>query len=146
MIKRILAVAALCLIGATAVVSAENQHDSREAAMKKVGGAMGGLAAIAKGEKDYDAEVIKTSLTTIKETITVFPTYFPPGSEKDDEVASPKIWENKADFEAKAAQLGKDADTLLAQLPADKAAVGAAMGTLGKNCGACHEAYRLKKN
>lgn len=146
MIKRILAVAALCLIGATAVVSAENQHDNREAAMKKIGGAMGGLAAIAKGEKDYDAEVVKTSLTTIKETITVFPTYFPPGSEKDDEVASPKIWENKADFEAKAAQLGKDADTLLAQLPADKAAVGAAMGTLGKNCGACHEAYRLKKN
>ena len=147
MIKRvILAAAALCLIGATAVVSAENQHDNREAAMKKIGGAMGGLAAIAKGETEYDAEVVKTSLTTIKETITVFPTYFPPGSEKDDEAASPKIWENKADFEAKAAKLAADADALLAQLPADKAAVGAAMGTLGKDCAACHESYRIKKN
>jgi cytochrome c556 len=146
MIKRILAAAAICLIGATAVVSAENQHENREAAMKKNGGAMGALAAIAKGEKDYDAEVVKTSLTTIKEAITVFPTYFPPGSDKDDDEASPKIWENKADFEAKAAKLAADADALLAQLPADKAAVGAAMGTLGKDCAACHESYRLKKN
>ena len=145
MIKRILAAAVLCLVGATAVVSAENQHENREAAMKKIGGAMGGLAAIAKGEKGYDAEVVKASLTTIKETITVFPTYFPDGSQSDDKVASPKIWENKADFEAHAAKLAADADTLLAQLPADQAAVGAAMGTLGKDCGACHQTYRLKE-
>jgi len=145
MIKRILAAAALCLIGATAVVSAENQHENRKAAMKKNGAAIGALVAIAKGEKDYDAEVVKTSLTTIKETITVFPTYFPPGSENDDKVASPKIWENKADFEAHAAKLASDADALLAQLPADKAAVGAAVGTLGQDCGACHQTYRLKE-
>lgn len=146
MIKRVLAAAALCLLGATAVVSAENQGENREAAMKKIGGAMGGLSAIAKGEKDYDAEVVKTSLTTIKGTITVFPTYFPAGSEKDSDEASPKIWENKTDFEAKAAKLASDADALLAQLPADKAAVAAAMGTLGKDCAACHETYRIKKN
>jgi cytochrome c556 len=144
MIKRILAVAALCLIGATAVVSAENQHDNREATMKKIGGAMGGLVAIAKGEKDYDAAVVKTSLTTIKESVTIFPTYFPPGSEADDKAASPKIWENKADFEAHAKKLADDADALLAQLPADQAAVGTALDTLGKDCGACHTLYRLK--
>ena len=146
MIKRILAVTAFCLLGATAVVSAESQADNREATMKKVGRSMGGLAAIAKGEKEYDADVVKTSLTTIKESITVFPTYFPEGSEKDSEEASPKIWENKADFEAKAAKLAADAGALLAQLPADKAAVGAAMGVLGKDCAACHESYRIKKN
>lgn len=146
MIKRILAVTALCLLGATTVVSAESQADNREATMKKVGRSMGGLAAIAKGEKEYDADVVKTSLTTIKESITVFPTYFPEGSEKDSEEASPKIWENKADFEAKAAKLAADAGALLAQLPADKAAVGAAVGVLGKDCAACHESYRIKKN
>jgi len=145
MMKRMLAAGALCLLAVTAVVAAENMHDSREAAMKKIGGAMGGLAAIAKGEKDYDAEVVKASLTTIKESITVFPTYFPDGSQSDDKAASPKIWENKADFEAHAKKLADDADALLAQLPADKAAVGAAMGTLGKDCGACHQTYRLKE-
>lgn len=142
---RTLAIAALCLIGATSVVSAENQHENREAAMKKIGGAMGALAAIAKGQKDYDAEVVKTSLGTINATIKVFPSYFPAGSEKDDDEASPKIWENKADFEAKAAKLAADSEAILAQLPADQAAVGAALGTLGQDCGACHEAYRIKK-
>lgn len=145
MIKRILAASAICLMAVTAVVAAENMHESREAAMKKIGGAMGGLAGIAKGEKPYDEATVKTSLTTIRETIKVFPDYFPVGSEKDDDEASPKIWENMADFKAHAAKLGADADALLAQLPADQATVGAAMGMLGKDCGACHELYRIKK-
>lgn len=146
MIKRVLAATILCLIGATAVVSAESQEKNREAAMKKVGGAMGGLAAIAKGEKPYDASVVQASLTTISETIKVFPSYFPPGSEKDSEEASPAIWQNMDDFKAKAAKLGSDADALLTQLPADQAAVGAAMQTLGGNCAACHKAFRIKKD
>ena len=33
----------------------------------------------------------------------------------------------------------------LAELPADQAAVGAALGKIGPNCGGCHEVYRLKK-
>jgi len=144
MMKRILAAGALCLMAVTAVVAAENMHDSRKAAMKKVGGAMGGLVAIAKGQKPYDAAAVKESLTTISETIKVFPTYFPKGSENDDKVASPKIWENMDDFKAHAAKLGTSTDALLAQLPADQAAVGAALNTLGQDCGACHQTYRLK--
>jgi len=100
---------------------------------------------MAKGEKPYNAEIVKASLATISETVKVFPTYFPPGSEKDSDEASPKIWENMDDFKAHATKLAADADMLLVQLPADQAALGAAMGTLGKDCGACHELYRLKK-
>lgn len=144
MIKRILAAGAICLMAVTAVVAAENMHDSREAAMKKIGGAMGGLVGIVKGKTPYDAATVKASLTTISETIKLFPTYFPAGSENDDKKASPKIWANMDDFKAHAAKLGSDADMLLAQLPADQAAVGAAVGVLGKDCGACHETYRLK--
>ena len=145
MLKRILVASMICLIGATAVVSAENQHDNREAAMKKIGGAMGAIAGMAKGEKPYDAEAVKASLTTISATIKVFPDYFPPGSDKDDDAASPDIWANMDDFKAHAAKLGADADMLLAQLPADQAALGAAMGTLGGDCGGCHKLYRIKK-
>lgn len=144
MMKRIVAAGALCLMAVTAVVAAENMHEPREAAMKKIGSAMGGLVAIAKGQKPYDAAVVKTSLTTISETIKVFPDYFPKGSENDDKAASPKIWENMDDFKAHAAKLSTDAEALLAQLPADQAAVGAALDTLGKDCGACHQTYRLK--
>jgi cytochrome c556 len=143
--RRILAVTILCLFGATAVVSAENQHDNRKAAMKKVGASIGAVVAIAKGEKPYDADTVKASLTTISETIKVFPSYFPAGSEKDDDVAKPEIWANMEDFKARAAKLGSDADALLAQLPADQAAVGAALERLGGNCAGCHKLYRVAK-
>ncbi|PYE28826.1 cytochrome c556 [Rhizobium sp. PP-CC-3A-592] len=135
--------AALAGLAAGAVTAAEPQ-EVREGLMKKIGGSMGALSAIAKGQKPYDAEVVKTSLTAISTSIKAFPDQFPAGSEANSE-ASPKIWDNKADFDAKAASLGADADMLLAQLPADPAGVGAALGKLGPHCGDCHQVYRVKK-
>lgn len=145
MMKRILVATALCLIGAVATASAQDEGANRESAMKKIGGSMAAMAAIAKGEKPYDAETVKASLTTISESIKAFPGYFPAGSEQASDESSPKIWEDKAGFEAAAAKLAGDADALLAQLPADQAAVGGALGTLGQDCAACHQTYRLKK-
>ena len=59
--------------------------------------------------------------------------------------ASPKIWEDKTGFEAKIASFAKvvaeaktkikDLDTLKATFP-----------TIGKECGGCHETFRLKNS
>ncbi|ANH03491.1 MULTISPECIES: c-type cytochrome [Shinella] len=144
--RTLAAAAALAVIGAGAVVAADEPQVVRQEIMKKVGGAMGALAGIAKGEKPYDADVVKASLTTMSEAAKAFPDQFPAGSEAGSETeASPKIWEAMDDFKAKAAKLGADADTVLASLPADQAAVGAALGTIGPNCAGCHEVYRVKK-
>lgn len=144
--RTLAAAAALAVIGAGAVVAADEPQVVRQEIMKKVGGAMGALAGIAKGEKPYDADVVKASLTTMSEAAKSFPDQFPAGSEAGSETeASPKIWEAMDDFKAKAAKLGADADTVLASLPADQAAVGAALGTIGPNCAGCHEVYRVKK-
>ncbi len=144
-LKTVMAAAiALNMVGVAAASAAEPQEVRKEM-MEKIGKAMGGLVGIVKGKTAYDAAVVKTSLTTISETIKGFPDQFPKGSETGHKTeASPKIWENFDDFKAKAAKLGSDADTLLAALPADQAAVGAAVKTLGADCGACHETYRLK--
>ena len=144
--RTLAAAAALAVIGAGAVVAADEPQVVRQELMKKVGGAMGALAGIAKGEKPYDAEVVKASLTTMSEVAKAFPDQFPAGSEAGHETeASPKIWEAMDDFKAKAAKLGADAETVLESMPADQAAVGTALGTIGPNCGGCHEVYRLKK-
>lgn len=146
-IRALLLAASLAGLGVTAVTAADEPQAVRQELMKKVGKAAGALGGIAKGEKPYDAEIVKASLTTISETVKVFPDHFPAGSETGMETeASPKIWENMDDFKAKAAKLGSDTDAVLAQLPADQAGVGAAMGILGKDCGSCHEIYRLKKD
>ena len=131
-------------VGIAIAAQEDGTHEARSALMKKVGGAAGAMAAIAKGEKPYDAEVVKASLTTIAETAKVFPDQFKPGTETGDKAASPKIWEDHADFKARAAKLSTDADKLLAQLPTDAAGVGTAMKALGANCGGCHEKFRIK--
>ncbi|HTO31049.1 MAG TPA: cytochrome c [Pararhizobium sp.] len=143
-LKTILSAMVIAGCGAGAVLAADDPVKVREGLMKGIGRSMGAIAGIAKGEKPYDAEVVKTALTTISTNIKAFPDQFPAGSDVNSE-ASPKIWENMDDFKAHAAKLGTDADTLLAQLPADQAGVGAAAGMLGKDCGACHELYRIKK-
>jgi cytochrome c556 len=141
------AIAAALLVagmGAASVFAQEGTHEAREAMMKKIGGSVGALSAIAKAQKPYDAEAVKAALTTISQTAKAFPDQFKPGTENVDSAASPKIWENMEDFKARSEKLGTDADTLLAQLPADSAGVGDAVKTLGSNCGGCHQAYRLK--
>ena len=144
--KAIVAAAALASIALGSVVAADGTHDSRIGMMKKIGGATGALGAIAKGDKPYDADIVKTSLTTIAETAKAFPDQFNPQSDKGDAEVNPKIWDNLDDFKSKAAKLSTDAETALAQLPADKAGVGATLKTLGGACGACHQAYRIKKD
>ncbi|KJF69579.1 c-type cytochrome [Rhizobium nepotum] len=139
-------IAAAMLFGClcAGAVYAAGEVEKREGMMKQIGGSMGALAAISKGEKPYDADVVKAAVTTISTNAKAFPDQFPPGSETGS-AAAPAIWENFEDFKAKAAKLGTDADTVLAGLPADQAGVATAMKTLGADCGACHQTYRLKK-
>ncbi|HEY0122840.1 MAG TPA: cytochrome c [Rhizobium sp.] len=145
--KAIVVATALAGVAFGSVLAADGgTHDSRIALMKKIGGAAGALGAIAKGDKPYDAAVVKASLTTIAETAKAFPDQFNPDSDKTDAEVNPKIWDNLDDFKAKAAKLSTDAETALAQLPADQAGVGATLKTLGGSCGACHQAYRIKKD
>ncbi|MBB3965558.1 c-type cytochrome [Rhizobium metallidurans] len=146
-IKSIVAAVLVAGMGVTTVYAADGTHDARVAMMKKIGGATGALAGVAKGEKPYDAEAVKAALATISETAKAFPDQFKAGTENAsaDSEASPKIWENMDDFKARAAKLGSDADMLLAQLPADAAGVGAGLKTLGASCSGCHQNYRVKK-
>ena len=144
--KAIAAAALFAGVAFGSVVAADGTHDSRVALMKKVGGAAGALGGIAKGDKPYDADVVKAALTTIAETAKVFPEQFGPNSDKADTEVNAKLWDNMDDFKAKAAKLSSNAEMALAQLPADAAGVGAALKTLGADCGACHQAYRVLKN
>ena len=139
-------IAAAMLFGClcAGAVFAAGEVEKREGMMKQIGGSMGALAAISKGQKPYDADVVKAAVTAISTNAKAFPDQFPPGSEAGS-AAAPAIWENFEDFKAKAAKLGADADTVLANLPTDEAGVTTAMKTLGADCGTCHQTYRLKK-
>ncbi|MFD1746617.1 c-type cytochrome [Rhizobium helianthi] len=136
---------AICL-GTVAAGAADEPQLVRQGLMKQIGGSMGALGAIAKGEKPYDAEVVKKSLTTISQAAKDFPNHFPAGTETGQNTqAAPAIWQNMDDFKAKSLKLSQDAETVLASMPADQAAVGQALKTVGADCSSCHQAYRLKR-
>ena len=67
------------------------------------------------------------------------------GDPSDQFNASPKVWENMADFKARFVKFGEDAKAATASIK-DVDSLKAAMGNIGKNdCGACHQDYRRKK-
>ncbi len=139
-------VAAAAVLAFTATAFADDTAEMREKLMKQAGGGIGTMAAMAKGQKDFDQAAVKAALEAIADTGHKFPNYFGEGTENIGDEASPAIWQNMDDFKARSAKLAADAEAQLAQLPTDAAGLGPVLGAIGPNCGGCHEKYRIKKD
>ena len=146
MIRTALVVGTL-LLGVGVVAAQQDQVKLTQAVMKDNGKNAGALAAMVKGEKPYDQAAVNAALAQFDDTIKKFPTLFPDGIKglkaEGDYSASLKVWEDRPGFnehittfaKAVADAKGKitDLDSLKAILP-----------TIGKQCGGCHETYRVK--
>lgn len=73
-------IAAAMLFGClcAGAVYAAGEVEKREGMMKQIGGSMGALAAISKGQKPFDAEAVKAAVTTISTNAKAFPNSSPP--------------------------------------------------------------------
>ncbi len=140
----LLAVCGLAL--ATSAVLADPLAD-REALMKANGKAMGMLAPIVKGEKDFDAALVMDALTKLAEDAQKMDAavLWPAGSNTGDTTSSPKIWEDMAGFQAAIDKFQADTAAAVAAAPADVDALKVQFGAVGSNCGSCHETFRIKK-
>lgn len=139
-------VAALVLVaGVTAVAAQQDPIAERKALMKTNGQQAAASAAMVKGEAPFDLAKAKAAFATFENTAAKAGALFPPTSKTGgDTIASPKIWEAKADFDARLAKLGTEAKAAgesVKDLDTFKAAFGGVM----KNCVSCHEEYRVKK-
>lgn len=114
--------------------------------MKDSGAAIGMLAAIAKGEAEFDERVAKGALLTLNAVALGFPAQFPEGATSDTSEAAPAIWEDRAGFEAAAAKFIADTAQAKAMPVTNADEMKAAMGVVAANCRSCHETYRVKKN
>ena len=143
MIRTALVLAGLGL-GLTAVMAQSNPIAERKDAMKAVGAATRDGAAIAKGEVAFDAARAQAIFKTYADAAKKVPTLFPDSSKTGGETtAASKIWEDQAGFKAAFAKFETDAaaGATVANLDGFRTAFGAAT----KNCGTCHETYRIKK-
>jgi len=155
MIRIVFAVASAAAI-ALAVGLASAQDDpikARKGLMKSNGDAAKIGAAMAKGEAPFDIAAAHKIFATFQDAAAKMPGLFPDSSKPgdvstspDDFAASPKVWEDMADFKAKFAKFGDDAKAADASVK-DLDSFKAAFGDIGKNdCGNCHHDYRLKKS
>jgi cytochrome c556 len=145
---KIVVVAGVLMLGLGAVAAQQDVVKEAQNIMKANGRNLGGvLSAMAKGDKPYDQAAVDAALAQLDDTARKLPTLFPESTKglkpEGDYSSSPKIWEDKAGFDAKIASFAKvvtDAKAKIKDLDSLKANVGG----IGKECGSCHETFRLK--
>ena len=144
---RTVVIAGALLLGVSAVVAQQDAVKEAQTVMKGNGKNAGALAAMIKGEKPYDQAAVDAAFAQYADTAKKLPTLFPASVKgakfEGDYSPSPKIWDDKAGYDARIAAFEKavmetkpkikDLDTLKASYPA-----------VGKECRDCHETYRVK--
>jgi cytochrome c556 len=146
MIRTVVVVGTL-LLGVGAVAAQQDVVKQVQVLMKGNGKNAGALSAMVKGEKPYDQATVDAALAQLDDTAKKLPTLFPDASKglkpEGDYSASPKIWENKADFETHIVTFAKAVTEAKGKIK-DLDALKVSLPVIGKACGGCHETYRLK--
>jgi cytochrome c556 len=146
---RTVVIAGALLLGVGGVVMAQqDQVKDTQAMMKGNGKNAGALSAMVKGEKPYDQAAVDAAITQFADTAKKLPTLFPEsikGKPFDGDYSpTDKIWTDKKGFDEHIAGFAKVVDDYKGKIR-DLDALKAALPIIGKQCGGCHETYRLKK-
>jgi cytochrome c556 len=145
MLRTVLAVAAIT-IGVSAVVAQSDPIATRKGLMKNMGAVTKTGGQMAKGEVPYDQAKAQEIFATYIDVAGKMPDLFPENSKSGGETtAAPKIWEDNAGFKAGFAKLSTEAKGAQSSVK-DVDSFKGAFGGLTKNCGGCHETYRVKKS
>jgi cytochrome c556 len=145
LIRTVVTVSAFA-VGLTAATAQQDPIAARKALMKGNGQQAALAAKMIKGEEPFDLVKAKAVFATFQDAATKMPALFPDNSKTGGETAAdPKIWASMDDFKAKFAKLGADAKNAEASVN-DRDSLKAAFGIVGKDCGGCHETYRIKKS
>jgi len=142
--KLVLAISMLAFAGSPALA---DPIQDRQALMKERGKLAGQLSKVVKGEEDFDAAAVLTTLKALQANAEKFDAekLFPAGSDQGDTTAAPKIWEDMAGFKAAEDKFLANTKEAVAAPPGDVDGLKAQLNTLGGDCGACHQSYRVKK-
>jgi len=113
----------------------------RQASFTVMANHMGRLAAMAKGERPFDAAAAQNS-ARIVDTMARLPwEAFVPGSDKGKTGAKPELFQNLADVKALSERLNGETGKLVSAA-ADLDALRKQVGATGAACKACHDKYR----
>lgn len=119
---------------------------TRQGLFKVLGYNMGAIGGMARGAVEFDAAIAERNANRIAMLAPMIPELFASDTRTFDVTteALPIIWDNKAQFEEKAANLIAAAETFAAVARSgDQRAITAAIRPFGATCGNCHETFRV---
>jgi cytochrome c556 len=136
----------LVVLGVSVAAAQSDPVKTREDLMKANNDNAKVVVQMMKGQKPFDAKAVEAAFAQWADTAKQLPNLFPDNAKTGgDNRASPKIWENKADFNAKIAAFAKavadNRDKAVASLDGLKITIP----VVGKACDNCHEDYRLAR-
>ncbi len=151
--RKLLIGTAVAMISATSLAWAEGEAPfameikARQGIMDYRAINIGALAAMAKGEAEYDAAKAKTAADALLASAGLDQSMlWPPGSGNSANpasTASDAIWAEGSDIGDKAGAFTKAAEAMAAAAGTDLASLQGAMEGLGGACGGCHKAFRV---
>ena len=144
--RRVLMAAAVLALGASVVMAQQDVAVQQQNLMKSQGKSMYGVVLkMVKGETPFDKAAADAALKALADDVTKIPTAFTTNPKEDVANAtfgaSQKIWQNKADFDAKVPAVSKAiADAKFT----DAASLKVAYDAIQAKCSGCHDDYRVK--
>ncbi len=141
--KRIAVAAVLVGLGIAGVAAQSDPIKTRQGLMKRNDEQGRVLGQMARGRVPFDPAKADTAFANFADTAAQLPNLFPDNSKTGgDTKASPKIWENRADFDAKIAEFAK----VVAENRPKVTTLDGMKGTFpphGGACDNCYDSYRL---
>ncbi len=142
---RPIAAAAFCVFGATLAFAQPDPVAKRIELMANLGKVTKPVGEMLKGTAPFDLAAVKTALAAYQTTAKQYSALFPEGTENGkDSTASPNIWKNRADFDAKLVAFEKVAAAATTSI-IDEASFKSQMGGVLGSCKSCHDDFRVKK-
>jgi cytochrome c556 len=139
--------AAVAIASTAAVALTDDPITTRKKLMQANGAVFYGMAqGLLKGEIPFDPVLAASVIRTSNAVAYSFGDYFPEGSDQGDTRASPKIWEEMAEFQQYLADFQKATDAAREADPKTLEAFQTAVNEIGQTCQQCHEEFRLKDN
>lgn len=149
MYRSVSALAALALAVLPGMASAQdvNPHvKARQSLMGLYAYNLGVLGGMAQGQMPYDSDQAVAAATSLYHlSRSGGARMWPEGTDSASIAGSralPAIWQDTADFGARAGALASATEAMMNAAGTDLASLQAAMGGLGAACGACHQTYR----
>ena len=146
--KRMFVVAGTLLLGAGAVMAQQEVAVQQDNLMRSQAKSMYGvILKMTKGEIPYDQKQVDEAIASLEADVGKIAKTFEVNPKQDVVNAtygsSPKVWQQKADFESKIPPVQKAIADVKGKIH-DVASLKAAYTAMNDRCNDCHETYRLK--